>query len=224
MPADTPITKLPRAADVLGAGHPLSRNIEASRATCRQAVICAALLAGLLAGAYPAVGRVGWLGISAAVVDLALILSLLALREERHRRARELIIQQGSADVAELCAERRRLLASTHRRSLARQLEQALIRAQRWDEQLPASRPPPTVRHLLAHDAAVHAVVCGLRDDHPSLRGVALAERLLDGRYGSALYLNSAAELGEELRRIALEFEAGQIHEMSPDVDRPFTP
>jgi len=146
------------------------------------------------------------------VVDLVLVLCLLVLRDERHRRARELIIHQGPADLAELRGERRRLLASTHRNSLARQLEQALIKAQTWGGQLPASRPPPTVRHLLAHDTVVRAVVCGLRDDHPSLRGVALTERLLDGRYGSSLYLNSAAELGEELRRIAFEFQTSQTH------------
>jgi hypothetical protein len=207
MPADTPITRLPRVTDVLGAEHPLSRNVEASRVVRRQAAVCAALLTGLLAGAYPALGGVGWFGVSAVVVDLALVLSLVALRDERHRRARELIIEQGPADLAELRAERRRLLASAHRNSLARQLEQALIKAQTWDDQLPASRPPPAVRHLLAHDAAVHAVVCGLREGHPSLRGIALVERLLDGRYGSSLYLNSATQLGEELRRIAFEFQ-----------------
>jgi hypothetical protein len=171
-------------------------------------MVCAAFLAGILAAAAPRITRAGWLAASAAVVDLALLGLLLVLASGRRRQARELIIERGRADLAELQAERRRLLAPAHRHRLARRLQRALDTAAGWDAQLPASRPPASVRNLLSSASTVRAVVEALEAESADLRGVALVDRLLDGGYGSPLYRDEPARLRSELARVAFELGA----------------
>lgn len=194
--------------DVLGPDHPLSRSLSASRTVARQAMVCAAFLAGILAAAAPQIGRAGWLAASAAVVDLALLGLLLVLASGRRRQARDLIIERGRADLAELQAEGRRLLAPAHRHRLAGRLRRALDAAAGWDAQLPASRPPASVRNLLSSACTVRAVVEALEAESADLRGVALVDRLLDGGYGSPLYRDEPARLRSELARVAFELGA----------------
>lgn len=204
----------PHAGEVLGVDHPLNRSLAASRTVTRQAMVCAAFLAGVLAAAAPRVGRAGWLAASAAVVDLALLALLGVLASERRRQARELIIERGRADLAELQAERRRLLAPAYRHRLARRLQRALDAAAGWDAQLPASRPPASVRNLLSSADMVRAVVEALERESADLRGVALVDRLLDGGYGSPLYRDEPARLRAELARVAFQLGAcGERHQ-----------
>jgi hypothetical protein len=199
--------------EVIGPDHPLSRSLAASRTVARQAMVCAALLTGVLSAAAPRFGRAGWLAASAAVVELALLGLLAVLASERRRQARELIIERGRADLAELQAERQRLLAPAHRRQLAQRLQRALDTAAGWDAQLPASRPPPSVRNLLSSAGTVRAVVEALQADSPDLRGVALVDRLLDGGYGSPLYRDEPARLRAELARVAFQLGACVDHQ-----------
>ena len=196
----------PVARDVLSAEHPLCRVLDLIDLVTRQAAACVAFLVGVTAAAYPDVTRPGTLAITDVLVTLALVLLLVALRQERHRRARLVIIQRGAADLAELRTAQQRLADSTRRGRLADTLTQALASAINWHQQPVATRPPPSIRHLAAHTDVVRTITAALRDERADIRAVAMVEELLDGGYSAPLYQHDPITLGEHLRRITYTF------------------
>lgn len=196
-----------RPADVLlGPDHPLTRVARTLASVRRQLWVCTAFLLALAVAFRSNPARGAWLIGSAAVVALALAGLVTWLKDECRRRARDVIIQHGaSLAVPEVEAEAGRLAGIEHRRRLAVRLETALDAAERWWQISPASRPPPTVRNVLPHRETAFTAIALLRGEQASPRGVALVERLLDGGYGSALYVGDERGVGEELRRAVFE-------------------
>ena len=194
------------ADDLLGEDHPLLRAARMLAAVRRQTWVCAAFLLALAVAFRSHPARGAWLIGSAGVVALVLSGLALWLRDECRRRARDVIIDYGTGiAVPEVEAEADRLAGVEHRRRLAARLASAVDAAERWAEISPASRPPPTIRNVLPHREAALTVIALLGGERASVRGVALVERLLDGGYGSALYMGNARGVGEELRRAVFE-------------------
>jgi hypothetical protein len=200
-----------RPADaLLGPDHPLPRAARTLAAVRRQLLVCTTFVLALAIAFRSDPARGAWLITSAAAVALVLAGLVVWLRDECRRRAREVIIHHGAGlAVPEVEAEAGRLARIEHRRRVAARLESALDSAERWWQISPALRPPPTVRNMLPHREAAVAAIELLRSDHASPRGVALVERLLDGGYGSALYLGDERCVGEELRRAVFELTRG---------------
>jgi hypothetical protein len=190
------------AAAILGTDHPLVDLLRATRTTVDQAVAIAATQAagvGLLLTDHP------WgleLLIAGTVAQLALGLRLLVQIETRHDVCRDLIIEEHAAHgVLVLERERHRLLAADRRQRLAQSFEELAATAARPLPRVPASRPYFNVRIVRPVAGELREVGSLLRSDTASVRGVALAERLLTFP-GSPLWGTEAIALTEELARI----------------------
>jgi hypothetical protein len=190
------------AAAILGADHPLVGLLRATRTTVDQAVAIAAAQAagvGLLLTYHP------WgleLLIAGTMAQLALGLRLLVLIETRHDVCRDLIIEDHAArGVLVLERERHRLAAANRRQRLAHSFEELAATAARPLPRVPASRPYFNVRVVRPFVGELREVGLLLRSDAASVRGVALAERLLTFP-GSPLWGAEAVALTEELARI----------------------
>jgi hypothetical protein len=196
----------PPVDDLLGPDHPLVRATRTLASVRRQIQVCVSFLLALAVAFRSDPARGAWLVGSAGAVALALWGLALLLRDECRRRARDVIIDHGTAiAVPEVEEEAARLVGVEHRRRLAAQLASAIDAAERWGEISPASRPPPTIRNVLPHRQSALTVIALLDGERASVRGVALVERLLDGGYGSELYMGNARGVGEELRRAVFE-------------------
>jgi hypothetical protein len=198
------------ARELLGKDHPLVRMDEATIAVERQALVCTAFLLATVAAAYPDITPAAWLAGSAAAVDLTLVALVALLRHERHIHARNVIIEHGPLHLPRVQLEMTRLADGRHRAKLAQRLLRAVEDAEGWHSLLVASRPPVGILELLPHAPLAREIADHLNTNHPSVRGVALVDRLLGDGYSSPLYVGDGYRLQCELRQILYEL-AGAV-------------
>jgi hypothetical protein len=191
----------PAPAALLGADHPLVRDLERLAVAVNQFVLVAAVCFGSagawLEGSSAAVSIVA----AAAAVDLVLAARVAVLRESRRVHVLELI-SEGHADLPIVAVERMRgrLRRARHRQRLVTGIDALLApEVQRCDPVmipwrfLPADVIAPIRRELVEIGAL-------LRDDSAGLPGIALMELLLtDGR--STLHRAEPRRLHEDLCR-----------------------
>jgi hypothetical protein len=191
--------------------HPVARAAELRRVLARQLATASAVLAVAVTGIDLDGARLLGTFLAAAVaVEVCLAIAALAARAALRERARDVIADGGAAGVAEVEAERRRLVDDRHRARLAVTLGRALAAAEQWHALPLTTRPPPRVRGLASHRAAIGDVIALLRaPDAPSARGVAVLDRLLRGGYAAPLYVAHPEDVGRELARIRLLLAAG---------------
>jgi hypothetical protein len=191
----------PEPAALLGADHPLVRDLERVASAAHQIAAVAAVLAGsaaaLLAGSSAAIALI----LAAAATALLLLLRMAVLFERRRVHALELI-SQGCIDlpiapVENMCV---RLRGARHRRQLIASLETLLrSEAHGWDLVV---TPWVTARSdLLAPIRYELARICRLlASDSARLQGIATIELLLtEGT--SSLHHDDPRRLREDLRR-----------------------
>jgi hypothetical protein len=190
------------AADLLDESHPYRRALGATAVMRRQAGALAAFLLLAAVLSHQSLRRAVPVELCGLVVGLVLGCGIAGQVAATRRLARELIIERGRADIAELVPERERLLGEENRERLAEQLLRTLRLAESFDRLAVASRPPPGVRPLARHADLVRSIAARLEQPRPSLRGVALVERLLDGGYAASIYHLDPVALEREIRRI----------------------
>ena len=190
----------------LGADHPLARVQRAVTLATRQAAAASALLVAspcvVLVSRNLAVATAA----AATLVTATLCGAVAALGVRRRAHVQDVILR-GNASGAELVRdETARVLAPAHRARVAHRLARALHEAEHWEEYVPASRPPESVRHLRPSARVVREIVTGLDGDVASPRPVILLERFLQGGYGAAIYQSSGPDsVRRELGRIRFE-------------------
>lgn len=194
----------PRSASaVLGSDHPLARATEALDGVVRQWLAVAAVLVGSIIDL--AVGR-AWaatLAASATVVLLGLAAIAAACRQSQRDCALALILAgRGSVPVAVVQRQRRRLVDSRTRTTLARNLAVMIDQAS-TRRGLSACKIRPLFDRAVIRAVAddLRAVIRLLRSEQAPARGVALVEHLLTDGF-SPLYGNQVESLREELHRI----------------------
>jgi hypothetical protein len=193
------------ARELLGNDHPLVRVDEATAAVERQALVCAAFLLATVAAAYPDLARGAPLVGSAAAVDLALLALVAMLRRQRRICARNVIIERGPLNLPRVRLEMARLADQRYGAELAVRLRRALEDAEGWHSLLVASRPPVGILALLPHAELVREIADHLDASPTNVRGIALAERLLDGGYSSPLYAGDGYRLRCAFHQILYE-------------------
>lgn len=199
------------ARDLLGEDHPLVRVDDAVTAVERQTLVCTAFLLATLTAAYRNIAPVAPLVGSAVMVTLALLALLALLRRQRRLHARSVIIQCGPQHLPHVQLEVNRLSDERQRTRLAARLRRAAQDAESWHTLLVASRPPAGIRELVPHVGLVRAIADRLESSSPSVRGVALADRLLDDGYASPLYAGDGYRLRCALRQILYELDGGPV-------------
>lgn len=195
------------ARDLLGNDHPLVRVADAATVVERQTLVCAAFLLATVTAAYPDLARAAPLIGSAATVTLALLASLGMLRRQRRIQARTVIIERGPLKLPHVQQQITRLGDKRYRARLAQRLRRAAHDAERWHSLLVASRPPVGILELVPHVGLVRAIADHLESSSPSVRGIALADRLLDDGYNSPLYAGDGYRLRCTLRQIMYELD-----------------
>jgi len=201
----------------LGREHELTRAVGRQHTSAIQAIVAIAtaiVAASTLAADLP----IGALALGVAVV--VAIAFLLAWAHAR-RVVRDLTLKLIATDadppaLLVVARERRRLSAPRFRRSLARTLERDLRDAQDWHRLPRNARPLPGVRCLRELVPEVSAVVALLRSDLVSVRGVAVAARLVFDGWDSPLNFGDVDAVREELNRIRYLLEASQETEPVP--------
>jgi hypothetical protein len=204
--ASDPDAALVRA---LGPDHRLVRSQRALSVTIRHTVSACALLV-----ATPCLGLLSRnlgiaAGASAALVTSILCAAVAILSSQRRRRVHDLILEGSPPRLGLIQAEVRRLLDPVHRARSAQALTRALYDGEHWYDLLPASRPPPGVRHLPSNGPLIRAIARELCGEGVSPRAVILADRLIEGGYGGALYGSGPDWVRRELGRIHFELAAG---------------
>lgn len=200
----------PRAATVLGPGHPVARAALARHVLGCQVAVAGALVVVSFIDAIARSGAAVAFLSSAAVVELGLLCAFAFAYLRLRERARDYIADvDDCVAIAEIAAERARLASVHQREQLARNLERAMHAAEHWHELSITSRPPPTVRHLLGCIESARDVALLVRDPTTRVRGVALLDRLVCGGYSSALYAGCPDLLARELARIRFLLQAG---------------
>jgi hypothetical protein len=205
------------ARELLGGDHPLVRVDETTTAVERQTLVCTAFLVATVAAAYPDVAQTAYLSGSAAAVDLALLALVGLLRRQRRINARNVIIERGPLHLPRVQLEMKRLADHRHRTKLARRLRRAAQDAEDWHSLLVASRPPVGILELLPHTALAREIAEHLDTTPANVRGIALADRLLDDGYASPLYAGDGCRLQRELRHILHELHRGTSPELLRD-------
>ncbi|HET7170211.1 MAG TPA: hypothetical protein VFI18_01120 [Gaiellales bacterium] len=195
------------AREALGADHPLVRIDAATTVAERQTLVCAAFLLATVAAACPDIARVVPLVGSAAAVDLTLLALVALLRRQRRLQARSVIIQRGPLHLPCVQSEMARLAHQRTRSRLAARLRKAVGDAEGWHSLLVASRPPVGILELLPHVGLVRNIADHLDANATNIRGIALADRLLDDGYASPLYAGDGYRLGYTLRQILYELD-----------------
>jgi hypothetical protein len=197
------------ADDILGREHPLARAAQRARAL-RLQVGVAVVAGGVALVAWAAGWRwAGALALAAVCAVVAFGIALLIARQDARDHALDAIIGgRHGLEVREVVGVSRSLGERRYRRSLARSLERTLELSRRWWQLPPGQRPPGDVRHLPQVAGELCEVVALLRaESAPSVRGVALCERLLSDGPGSPLYGGQPEALRRELGRIRYELE-----------------
>ena len=195
------------ARELLGKDHPLVRVDETTTTVERQTLVCTAFLVATMAAAYPDITQTAYLSGSAAAVDLTLLALVGLLRRQRRITARNLIIEHGPLHLPRVQLEMKRLADHRHRTKLARRLRRAAQDAEDWHTLLVASRPPVGILELLPHTALAREIAKNLETTQANVRGIALADRLLDDGYASPLYDGDGYRLQRELHQILYELE-----------------
>lgn len=183
----------------LGAGHPLVVVLGRVEGVFEQMVLVTGVQA---AGVLMFSGRLRLsLLIAAAVVQLALLSVLAALRLRRGELCLELIVA-GRATLPLACIGRvrGRLLDPNTREQLAKSLDEVVELAALRRPRPGAPRPLCDVRVIRAVAPELSQIASLLRGAQPSVRGVALVEWLLSSA-GTPLYGASAEALRQELGR-----------------------
>ena len=195
------------ARELLGEDHPLVRADETTTAVERQTLVCTAFLVATMVAAYPDITQTACLSGSAATVDVTLLALVGLLRRQRRITARNLIIEHGPLHLPRVQLEMKRLADHRHRTKLARRLRRAAQDAEDWHTLLVASRPPVGILELLPHTALAREIAKNLETTQANVRGIALADRLLDDGYASPLYDGDGYRLQRELHQILYELE-----------------
>lgn len=190
------------AQALLGADHPLTRALERQRLALEHAVVVGALLTAsaiaLLAGVADAVSLV----LAATMVEVALVSRAALLATTRRFEVLDLISEgRGALPIPAVLQTRARLLDQNHRRRLA-----ASLRALGTASQEPIQTHPPTrvllnARVVAAVASELDAIAELVQTDHPSLRGIALMERLLTDAT-SPLFEKDIELVRQQLRRV----------------------
>jgi hypothetical protein len=180
---------------------------DATSAVERQTVVCTAFLLATVAAAYPDIGNAAPLVGSATAVDLALLALVAMLRRQRRICARNVIIERGPLHLPRVRLEMARLADQRYRARLAVRLRRAVEDAEGWHSLLAASRPPVGILELLPHVALVREIAKRLDESPANVRGIALADRLLDDGYASPLYAGDEYRLRCALRQILFELD-----------------
>ena len=191
----------PSAADVLGAGHPLTRALDLRGVLQRQSsatglVVVASALTVLL-GAYWARAPL----IAALAVQLVLAACLAAVAALERERACDLIIEGRDVRLPVIVRERQRLLERRRRRALAHALEALVRDAERSQLSLSRSRPVYEAFVVRQVGPELIGIAAYLRSATVDVRGVARCERLLTIGT-SPLFGAEIEELRAELTRI----------------------
>jgi hypothetical protein len=190
------------ARTLLGPGHPLVRVVHRMGVALeRSCVVCGLACASgvaLVEGVHAALALL----LACAVVGLALGSELALLAPRRSDCALDIIVQ-GRADLPLKAVqhERGRLVERVRTGALADDYEAIRATALRSVPRPSTYRPVFHVRVVAAVEPELAAVAQRLQAAAPSLRGVAMAQRLItDGC--SPLYGADVRSLREELRRI----------------------
>jgi hypothetical protein len=206
--SSNPYANLVRA---LGPDHPLVRTQRALSITTRHAFHACALLV-----ATPFLGLLSRNLAIAAAASAALVTSILCaavvlLSSQRRRRVHDLILEGTPPGLGLIQTEVRRLLDPVSRARSAQALNRALYEGEHWHDLLPASRPPPGVRHLPSNAPLIREIARDLCGEYVSPRAVILVDRLIEGGYGAAIYQGGPDWVRRELGRIRFELarEAG---------------
>ena len=188
---------------VLGPDHPLTRAVDGLESVGRQSRAVGAVLLGSLIDFTQGVAWAAAAALSAVIVLVGLAIGAAAFAQRRRDRALDLIIEgHEGVPVAAVQRERQRLRAPRTQRLLAGAIDGMVDQALNPPKILGRGARPLfeiAVVALVAED--LRAISRLLRAEHASVRGVALAERLLsDGT--SALYRDQADALRGELDRV----------------------
>ena len=200
----------PRAATVLGPGHPVARAALARHVLGCQVAVAGALVVVSFIDAIARSGAAVAFLSSAAVVELGLLCAFAFAYLRLRERARDYIADvDDCVAIAEIAAERARLASVHQREQLARNLERAMHAAEHWHELSITSRPPPTVRHLLRmhRERARRGAARARPDDSGARRRAPRSSRLRS--VSSALYAGCPDLLARELARIRFLLQAG---------------
>jgi hypothetical protein len=192
----------PTPAALLGADHPLVRDLERLAVGINQAAAVAAVMGGSVAAWLERASAAPPIVASAVAVELVLAARVAVLLRTRRLRLLELI-SEGRADLPIAALERLvcRIRCARHRGRIASSVDSLLApTAQRWDLVMTPWRfrqgdVVPTIQDELVEIAA------RLRDGSASLSGIALIELLLtDGT--SSLHGDDPRRVHEELGRV----------------------
>ena len=195
------------ARDILGEHHPLVRVDDATTVVERQALVCAAFVLATAAAGYPDLGNAAMLLGSGAAVEFVLLALVAFLQRQRRIHARNVIIERGPLHLPRVQLEMSRLADQRHRARLAGRLRRAAEGAECWHSLLVASRPPVGILELLPHVALVREIADHLDVGSATVRGIALADRLLDDGYASPLYAGDGYRLRCALGQILYELD-----------------
>jgi len=191
------------AHSVLGPHHPLSHAIVTLQNCHRHSAVVGAIL--LVSGAA-AIQGVPWapaVTVSAAIVEIGFGIAAAFARQRRRDCALQLIVDGGEAvQVRAVQRERQRLSSLRARRRLADAIDEMIECAAHPPKLcLRGTRPLYSIRVLAAAAAELREITLLLRSGQPTIRGVALTERLItDGM--SPLYGDEPNALREEVHRI----------------------
>jgi hypothetical protein len=188
---------------VLGPGHPLTHAIDAIERVRTQLLVVVAVLIGSIVDLTEGALWAATLALSAAIVLLGLMIAAAAFRQRKRDRAIDLILEgRDRLPIAAVQHERRRLVGPRTQRQMAHAIEGIVEQALKRPGPFARSARPLFNTAVVATVAEeLSAISAVLQTEHASVRGVALAERLLtDGR--SPFYGDQPRLLREELQRI----------------------
>jgi hypothetical protein len=195
----------------LGPDHELVRTQRTLSVTIRRASETSALVL-----ATPCLSLLSRDLAIAAASSAALVASILwgaaaVFGSQRRRRVHDLILQERAPQLGLIDAEVRRLLDPRHRARSAQALRRALYEGEHWHDFLPASRPPPGVRHLTSHAHVIRDIARDLDGEGITPRAVILVDQLIEGGYGAAIYQGGPDRVGRELGRLRFELTGKRV-------------
>lgn len=190
-------------AALLGSDHPLVRASELLQSVLRQWVLVAAVFLGAAAAGIAGEAWAWPLILGAGIVFSVLTLLIAGFRQCKHDQAIDLILKgYQNVPIEAIQDQRRRLLSTRTRSSLARHFEEMIDQVQKRPTLLPReARPLFHPRTVAGAIEDLLAVARALESNVVSAAGVARAERMItDG--ASPLYGHDVIALHAELRRV----------------------